>query len=459
MGDRKGRKPLEEVSNQKAEVKPRGCGASADSPIARQVSERPMFDEQLMEVICARENVVSALARVRQNKGSPGVDGMTVDALPAYLKGNWLWIRSQLLEGSYRPNPIKRVEIPKPGSQEKRKLGIPCVLDRFIQQALLQVLQARWDRTFSDHSYGFRPGRSAHQAIAKAQSYVQQGYAVVVDIDLEKFFDKVHHDRLMSKLADRIGDKRVLKVIRAYLEAGIMEDGVVTVPSEGTPQGGPLSPFLSNVVLDEMDKELEARGLAFVRYADDSNVYVKSTRAGERVMARLTRFIEGRLKLKVNTRKSAVARPQERKFLGFTLTGGRFPDRRKIAPESIKRFRAKVRQLTRRNWGISMVERVQRLARYLRGWKGYFGFCETASVLRDLDSWIRRRLRSVHWKQWKGYRCRKSELIQRGVGADLAHLTAWSAKGPWCMSHTPGVRMALDNKYFDGMGLPRLANI
>lgn len=459
MGDVKGRKPLDEDSNRKAEVKPRGSGARADSPIARQVSDRPIFDSNLMEIVCARENLVPALARVRQNKGSPGVDGMTVDTLPAYLKDNWLWIRGQLLEGSYQPKPVKRVEIPKPGSQERRKLGIPCVVDRFIQQAILQVLQAKWDRIFSENSYGFRPGRSAHQAIAKAQSYVRQGYGVVVDIDLEKFFDKVCHDRLMSKLAERIEDKRVLKMIRAYLEAGIMDDGVVTTPMEGTPQGGPLSPFLSNVVLDEMDKELEARGIAFVRYADDSNVYVRSRRAGERVMQSLTRFIEGRLKLKVNTCKSAVAKPQERKFLGFTLTGGKQPNRRKIASESIRRFRAKVRQLTRRNWGISMEERVQRLALYLRGWKGYFGFCETVYVLRDLDSWVRRRLRSVYWKQWKTYGRRKSELLSRGVCADLAHLMAWSARGPWRMSHMSGVRMALTNKYFDGLGLPRLANI
>jgi RNA-directed DNA polymerase len=459
MGDTKGSKPRTEDSKRKAEVKPRGSGASADSSIARQVSERPMFDKHLMEAVCAKENLVRALARVRQNKGSPGVDGMTVDALPAYLKGNWRSIRRQLLEGSYRPKPIRRVEIPKPGSKEKRKLGIPCVLDRFIQQAVLQVLQRQWDRTFSDNSYGFRPGRSAHQAIARAQSYAQRGYGFVVDIDLEKFFDRVCHDRLMSKLADRIEDKRVLKTIRAYLEAGILADGLITVPTEGTPQGGPLSPFLSNVVLDEMDKALEARGLAFVRYADDSNVYVKSVRAGERVMQSLTRFIEDRLKLKVNVKKSAVATPQERKFLGFTLTGGKQPNRRKIAPVSLQRFRAKVRQLTRRNWGIGMEDRVLRLSVYLRGWKGYFGYCETPYVLRDLDSWVRRRLRNVHWKQWKTYRRRRAELIRLGVGQELAQLTAWSPKGPWRMSSALGVQVALSVKYFDALGLPRLANI
>jgi len=459
MGDVKGRKPLQEGSNRQAEVKPRGIGASADSFVVGQVSDRPMFDKHLMEAICAKENLVRALARVRQNKGSPGVDGMTVDALPAYLKDHWRRIHRQLLEGSYRPQPIRRVEIPKPGSGEKRKLGIPCVLDRFIQQALLQVLQRQWDRTFSDSSYGFRPGRSAHQAIAKAQSLVQQGYGFVVDIDLEKFFDKVCHDRLMSQLADRIEDKRVLKVIRAYLKAGILEGGVVTAPSEGTPQGGPLSPFLSNVVLDEMDKELEARGLAFVRYADDSNVYVKSRRAGERVMQSLTRFIEGRLKLKVNVRKSAVATPQERKFLGFTLTGGKRSNRRKIAPVSLQRFRAKVRQLTRRNWSISMADRVQMLSVYLRGWKGYFGYCEATYVLQELDGWVRRRLRCVQWKQWKTYRQRRAELVRLGVDASLAQLTAWSSKGPWRMSHAPGVQLAMPTSYFDALGLPRLATV
>lgn len=267
---------------------------------------------------------------------------------------------------------------------------------------------------------------------------------------------RVNHDRLMSRLAGRIADQRVLKLIRAYLQAGILDHGLVYVPTEGTAQGGPLSPFLSNVVLDELDLELEQRGHRFVRYADDCNVYVKSQRAGERVMASLRRFIAGRLKLKVNETKSAVDLPQRRKFLGFTFTAGRFPRRRKIAPESIQRFRAKVRRLTRRNWSISLEDRVGRLARYLTGWRAYFGFCETPSVGRDLDSWIRHRLRCVQWKQWKVYRRRKAELIRLGVHPDLAHTTAWSAKGPWRISHTPGVRRALPNDYFDALGLPRL---
>jgi RNA-directed DNA polymerase len=416
-----------------------------------------MFGEDLMEAICARDNLRVALKRVRQNQGSPGTDGMTVEELPLYLKEQWRSIKELLLKGEYCPRPVKRVEIPKPGkATEKRKLSIPCVVDRFIQQAILQVLQPRWDPTFSDPSYGFRPGRSAHQAIARAQSYLEAGYGVVVDIDLAQFFDRVNHDRLMSKLALRIADKRVLKLIGAYLKAGILEEGLVSVPPEGAPQGGPLSPFLSNVVLDELDKELESRGHGFVRYGDDCNIYVKTPRAGERVMGSVGRFITERLKLKVNEAKSAVDIPQNRKFLGFSFTGGRSPNRRKIAPESLRRFRAQVRRLTRRNGGISLEERVRRLSTYLRGWRGYFGYCETPSVLRDLDSWVRRRLRCVQWKQWKAYRRRKGELIRLGVDAELAHTTAWSPKGPWRLSHTPGVRIALNTRYFDTLGLPRL---
>jgi len=293
------------------------------------------------------------------------------------------------------------------------------VVDRVIQQAILQVVQPQWDRTFSDHSYGFRPGRSAHQAMAQAQSYLQQGYEYVVDIDLEKFFDCVCHDRLMNRLASRIGAKRVLKLIRAYLHAGILEDGLVTVPTEGTPQGGPLSPFLSNVVLDELDKELERRGHRFVRYADDANLYVKSERAGLRVMESVSRLLTQRLKLRVNRAKSAVGKPQERKFLGFTFTGGKHPNRRKIAPEALARFKARVRRITRRTWGISLQERIQHLASYLKGWREYYGYCETPSVLRDLDSWIRRRLRCVQWKQWKVYKRRKAALIRLGVNEEL----------------------------------------
>jgi RNA-directed DNA polymerase len=457
VSDVKASKPIQMAFNWEAGVKPWGPGARGESLAARGPTERPVVGENLMEEVVERQNLQAALRQVRANKGSPGIDGMSVDELPDFLKAHWPAIKAQLLDGTYPPQMIKRVEIPKPGSHEKRKLGIPCVMDRLIQQAILQVLQWRWDPTFSEFSYGFRPGRSAHQAVAQAQAYMEQGYTVVVDIDLERFFDQVCHDRLMSRLAERIPDKRLLKLIRGYLQAGILEAGVVIVPEAGTPQGSPLSPFLSNVVLDELDKELEARGHRFCRYADDSNIYVRSQRAGERVMASVSRFITGRLKLKVNTSKSAVDRPQNRSFLGFSFTGGNAPNRRKIAPKALARFKARVKELTRRNQGRSLGQVIATLSAYLRGWKGYFGFCQTSKVLRDLDSWIRHRLRCLQWKQWKVYRRRKAELIKRGINPEVAHTTAFSAKGPWRISHTPGVRMALNNHSFDQMGLIRLS--
>ena len=321
----------------------------ADLFIANRNAESPMFNSKTMEVICERENLKKALERVVKNGGSAGVDGMEVEDLRGYLKDQWPEIKRQLLEGRYQPRPVRRVDIPKPGGRGKRTLGIPSVVDRFIQQAVLQVLQKKWDGTFSENSYGFRPGRRAHQAIAKAQSYVKDGYEWVVDIDLEKFFDRVNHDRLMSTLAQRIEDKRVLKLIRTYLNVGVMEDGLVRPRDEGTPQGGPLSPFLSNIVLDELDKELENRGHRFVRYADDSKVYVKTPRAAERVMKSVSDFIKRRLKLKVNEEKSAVDKAHKRKFLGFSFTVGRYPYKRKIAQESLERFKSTIRQLTDRH--------------------------------------------------------------------------------------------------------------
>jgi RNA-directed DNA polymerase len=449
--------PIQLAFNWEAGVKPRGPGARVDALPARQPTERPMFGEYLMEELCERGNMRAALQQVRAHKGAPGIDAMHVEELPAFLKAHWLAIKEQLLQGTYQPQLMKRVEIPTPGSREKRKLGIPCVLDRLIQQAMLQVLQWRWDPTFSAFSYGFRPGRSAHQAVAQAQAYMEQGYSYVVDIDLEKFFDRVCHDRLMSRLAQRITDKRALKLIRASLQGGIFEDGLTTRPIEGTPQGAPLSPFLSNVVLDELEKELETRGLRFCRYADDSNIYVRSARAGARVMASISRFITQRLKLQVNWSKSAVDRPWKRSFLGFSFTGGKLPKRRKIAPKALARFKARVKVLTRRNPGRSLQRVITTLSAYLRGWIGYCAFCQTPAVLRDLDGWIRHRLRCLQWKHWKVYRRRKAELIKRGVPPTLAHTTAWSAKGPWKISHTPGVRMALNNQLFDRMGLIRLS--
>ena len=435
---------------------PRTASQGLEPPMAKRMRESPADTEALMEEVCERENCLQALRRVKANKGSPGVDGMTVRELADHLKQHWPAIREQLLSGTYPTQPVRRVEIDKPDGGGVRKLGVPTVLDRFIQQAVLQVLQKRWDRTFSDHSYGFRPKRSAHQAVERAQQYVAEGYRWVVDLDLEKFFDRVCHDKLMARIAARVSDRRMLKLIRAFLTAGVMENGLVSAVDEGTPQGGPLSPLLSNLVLDELDQELERRGHRFVRYADDSNVYVRSERAGRRVMHSLTAFITRRLKLKVNALKSAVARPAERKFLGFSFTSDLQPKRR-IAPKALQRFKERVRELTGRTRGVSLARMVEELSTYLRGWHGYFGFCQTPTVLQRLDKWLRRRLRSVLWKQWRRGRTRFAELRKRDISVALAAKTAGSAHGPWRLAASPALSYALPNAYFDSLGLPTLA--
>jgi RNA-directed DNA polymerase len=404
-----------------------------------------------MEEVCDPGNLKRALERVCQNQGAPGVDGMTVEALPGYLGEHWSQIRSQLLDGSYKPRAVKRVEIPKPGGG-RRKLGIPTVLDRVVQQAILQVLQKQWDATFSEHSFGFRPRRDAHQAVSRAQEIVAQGYGWVVDIDLEQFFDRVNHDRLMARVADKVTDKRLLKLIRAFLNAGILEDGLVKPTEEGTPQGSPLSPLLSNLVLDELDRELERRGLPFVRYADDCNIYVRSERAGQRVMKSVSDFLTRKLRLKVNTAKSAVGRPSSRKFLGFSLSDGPEP-KRFIASQALKRFRHHVVELTGRNRGISLERMIRELSEFLRGWINYFGFCERRTDLRDLDGWIRRRLRCVAWKQWQTGRKRYRELRRRGVKADRAKANAGSSRGAWPLSRTTAMNQALSNHYLTSLGL------
>jgi len=455
MSDRRQKNQLELAFTDKSRSEAPRVSVEGTEPFtAKRMVESPAIGEGLMEEVCERENCKRALARVKANKGSAGVDGMTVQQLPGFLKQHWPAIREQLLSGTYEPQPVKRVEIPKPDGG-KRKLGIPTVLDRFIQQAVMQVLQERWDRTFSDHSYGFRPGRSAHQAVEQAQRYIAEGYRWVVDLDLEKFFDRVNHDKLMAGMAKRVSDKRLLKLNRAYLRAGVMEGGLVSPVDEGTPQGGPLSPLLSNMVLDELDRELERRGHRFARYADDSNIYVRSRRAGERVMESIGRFITTKLKLKVNQRKSAVARPWERKFLGFSFTWNREPKRR-IAPKAVERFKERVRELTRRTKGVSIERMAEELARYQRGWIGYFGRCQTLSVLQGLEEWTRRRLRSVIWQQWKRGKVRFAELRKRGVGKDLAAKTAGSAHGPWRMANSPALAIALPNAYFNSLGIPRL---
>ena len=434
---------------------PKAPGEGSETFTAKRISESPAKNnEQLMEEVCERENCLQALKRVKSNKGSAGIDGMTVDALTAYLKGHWPAIREQLLSGTYKPQPVKRVEIPKPDGGV-RQLGIPTVLDRMVQQAVMQVLQLRWDAEFSEHSHGFRPGRSAHQAVAKAQKYIAEGRRWVIDLDLEKFFDRVNHDKLMAAVARRVADKRMLKLIRAFLTAGVMENGLVGPVDEGTPQGGPLSPLLSNLVLDELDRELERRNHCFVRYADDCNIYVRSQRAGERVKRSITGFITRRLKLRVNEQKSAVARPVERKFLGFSFTNAREPKRR-IAAKALVRFKRKVRELTGRTRGIGIERMTKELSSYLRGWKGYFGFCETPTVLESLDQWIRRRLRSMIWKQWKRGKVRFRELCDRGVSRKLAATTAGNTHGPWHIANSPAMSHAFPIAYFDSLGVPRL---
>src|SRR5450759_37630 len=433
---------------------PAGDREGAEAPRVRREAEDPAGNQRVMEEVCERENRRKALKRVRANQGSPGIDGMTVDELPGYLEQHWPVIREQLLKGTYEPKPVKRVEIPKPDGGV-RKLGIPTVLDRFVQQAVQQVLQKQWDPTFSEHSYGFRPGRSAQQAVAQAQRYIAEGYGWCVDFDLEKFFDRVNHDKLMGQVAKRVEDKRLVKLIRAFLNAGVMEDGLVSPSVEGTPQGGPLSPLLSNLVLDELDRELEALGHRFVRYADDCNIYIRSERAGQRVMESITRFITQKLKLKVNEAKSAVAPPQERKFLGFSFTAG--PDiKRTIAPKSLERFKQRIRETTRRAKGVSIKTTMEELATYMRGWRGYFGFCETPEVLIALTRWVRLRLRAALWRQWKTPRRRRTALIALGVSGELALCTAGSRGGPWHLARSRALSTGLSNAYFKSLGLPSL---
>jgi RNA-directed DNA polymerase len=405
-----------------------------------------------IEEVIERENLKKALQRVVSNAGSAGIDGMTVKQLPEYLKLHWLEVKEQLLAGRYKPQPVKKVEIPKPDGGV-RTLGIPTVLDRFIQQALMQVMQKSWDPTFSESSYGFRPGRSAHLAVAKAQEHIQAGYSWVVDLDLEKFFDRVNHDRLMARVERRIKDRRVLKLIRDFLTAGVMCGGLITQSTEGTPQGGPLSPLLSNIVLDELDRELESRGHRFVRYADDCNIYVQSQRAGERVKQTIGDFITRKLKLKVNEAKSAVDRPWNRKILGFSFSSKE--KKRRVAPKSVKRFKDKIREATSRCAGKSIEQVVALLNPYLKGWLQYFSFVEHRHVFKELDSWIRRRLRSMMWKLWGSRQYR--ELRARGVLQQVAWVTSKAPHGPWRLSHCPALQTALPFRFFRQLGLLTLA--
>jgi RNA-directed DNA polymerase len=432
---------------------PRGQ-RSGEAPTAASGGARSGTD-RLMEEVVANRNVKAALKRVRQNGGSPGNDGMKVDELPEYLMENWPTLRAQLLDGSYRPQPVREQEIPKSGGGV-RKLGIPTVVDRLVQQAVLQVLQPRFDPTFSEHSHGFRPGRGAHDAVCEAQRYIQAGKRWVVDVDLEKFFDRVNHDVLMGRLEKRIADKRLLRVIRRFLEAGIMANGVVVERYEGTPQGGPLSPLLANVLLDEVDKELEARGLCFARYADDCNVYVGSKRAGEGVMKMLREQYE-RLHLKLNESKSAVARPQERKFLGYSFWyGPKSEVRRRVAPKAMEKLKEQIRSITNRNGGRSVTAVIAELRGYLNGWKAYFRLAQTPGVLADLDGWIRRKLRVLQLKQWKRGTTAYRELRRLGAGEDVAARVAKNLRRWWRNSGML-LNTVLNTRYYDRLGLPRLS--
>jgi len=430
--------------------------SSGEAGRAAHGGERSGNYRLLMEQVVARENAVEALERVRRNKGSPGIDGMTVDELLPYLREHWTTIREQLLAGSYQPSAVKRKLIPKSGGG-MRQLGIPTVLDRFVQQLFLQVLQPIFDPTFSEHSHGFRPGRRAHNAVREAQQYIRQGKQWVADVDLEKFFDCVNHDVLMGLLENRIADRQMLRIIRRYLEAGIMADGVVVERNEGTPQGGPLSPLLANVLLNEVDKELERRGHTFVRYADDCNVYVRSKRAGERVLAVL-RQKYAKLRLRINEEKSAVALVWDRKFLGYSFWAtkeGRV--QRRVAVEALEELKQRVRRITRRSGGRSMSQVCEELGKYLRGWKEYFKLADTPRVFEDLDGWIHHRLRAIQLKQWKRGRATVRAMRARGVPEWLALKGARHGGRWWWASAKHAMHRALPGKYFERLGVPRLA--
>ena len=433
-------------------MKPQGTAEGPSSPPARaEIETCGEEGTDLMEKVLSRENLVAALRRVEANGGAAGIDGMETQELRSYLIDAWPAIREQLLRGIYQPAPVRRVEIPKP-SGGVRLLGIPTALDRFIQQAMLQVLTGIFDPGFSDASYGFRPGRRGHDAVRKMREYVQAGYTWVVDLDLEKFFDRVNHDMLMARVYRKVRDKRILKLIRRYLEAGAMINGVVVATEEGTPQGGPLSPLLANILLDDLDKELEKRGHRFCRYADDCNIYVRSKRAGERVMASIRTFIETRLKLRVNAEKSAVDRPWKRKFLGFSLYTSQKGIGIRLAPQTVERVKAKIRELSRRNWSISMAERIRRINQYLNGWLGYFALADAKGVLTDLNQWLRHRLRACVWKQWKRVRTRYRELRRLGLPEWKVHEIANARKGPWRMAHGP-LNNVLTIAYWQEQGL------
>ena len=448
--DEQGRQKLSdrEAAEQAKQVKPVGLEQSVELSPAQNSGKS---DAGTWEAVFERTNMLNALKRVESNKGAAGIDGMKVDELRSYLKTHWLEVRETLESGKYRPSPVRRVEIPK-AAGGVRKLGIPTVQDRLIQQAIAQVLIPMFEGEFSPQSYGFRPGRSAHQAVQKSQEYIREGYDWVVDIDLEKFFDRVNHDMLMARVARVVKDKRVLKLIRSYLESGVMDNGVVMETEEGTPQGGPLSPLLSNIMLNDLDKELEKRGHKFVRYADDCNIYVKTQRAGERVMESVKEFLEKKLKLKVNPKKSKVERASRVKFLGYSFYKRNGETLLRIANRTKERFMEKLRHLTKRTRSGKLEDIVKSVNQYVIGWIGYYRLANTPSVYKELDEWIRRRLRQMIWKRWKRGTTRYRELVRLGIPPQRAALGA-VGKSPWRMSRTPVVHEALSNVFWRRTGL------
>ncbi len=454
-GDAVKRSEMDGTCSRRSEQNSQELESSVSNVTARR-GLLPPEGNNLMEAVVERRNMISAYHRVVSNKGSSGIDGMSVSELKGYLQDNWGQIKSELLNGTYTPQPVLKVEIPKPGSKGKRMLGIPVVMDRLIQQALHQVLSVFFDPEFSELSYGFRPGRSAHDAVLKAQSYVQGGRRWIVDMDLEKFFDRVNHDKLMSRVARMVKDKRVLCLIRKYLRAGIMENGVVTERMEGTPQGGPLSPLLSNVMLDDFDKELERRGHKFSRYADDCNIYVSSRRAGIRVLNSLRRFLEERLSLKVNTEKSKVAHPWERKFLGYTVTTEK-KARLRVHKESVKRLKAKLKKKFMQGRGQNIKHFIcENLNPLLRGWINYFSQVEVKNIFEELDGWIRRKLRCIIWRQWKRPYTRAQNLIKLGLLEKHAWKSASNGRGAWWNSGSSHMNKVFRKSYFDKLGLVSL---
>jgi len=434
-----------------------GGGTAEGTGLERHAITAPIehADEEatlLMEQVVRRENMLAAYKRVVRNRGAPGVDGMTVDELWEHCRAHWAKVREELLRGTYRPQPVRQVEIPKPGGRGIRTLGIPTVLDRMIQQALLQVLTPIFDPRFSEASFGFRPGRGAHDAVKAARSHIAAGHRWVIDMDLEKFFDRVNHDVLMARVARRVKDKRVLRLIRRFLQAGVMAGGVASPRAEGTPQGGPLSPLLSNILLDDLDQELERRGHRFVRYADDCNVYVKSRAAGERVLASLQRFLSKRLRLRINRAKSAVSRPWERKFLGYSVTVHRRPKLR-VAPQSVKRLKSKLRPLLRAGRGRSLSRVCRELTRVVRGWVAYYRLAEVKASFEMLDQWIRRKLRCILWRQWKRPGTRQKELRRRGLDPERARASAMNGRGPWWNAGASHMNHAIPTRTLRALGL------